>query len=243
MILYPAIDLKGGACVRLAQGDMARATLFNPDPAAQARSFAAAGAEWLHVVDLDGAFAGRSINADAVAAILAAVRVPLQLGGGIRDMGAIEGWLGRGVARVILGTAAVKNPGLVREACRKFPGRVAVGIDARQGRVAVEGWAETSDLDVLTLARRFEDAGVAAIIFTDIERDGLLGGVDVAGTAALARSLRTPVIASGGVGGIADIQRLSGAGIAGVVVGRALYEGWLDLAAALALLKQGAPSC
>ncbi len=243
MILYPAIDLKGGACVRLAQGDMARATLFNPDPAAQARSFAAAGAEWLHVVDLDGAFAGRSVNAAAVAAILAAVRVPLQLGGGIRDMGAIEGWLGRGVARVILGTAAVKNPALVREACRKFPGRVAVGIDARGGRVAVEGWAETSDLDVLTLARRFEDAGVAAIIFTDIDRDGLLGGVDVAGTAALARGVKTPVIASGGVGGIADIQRLFGAGIAGVVVGRALYDGRLDLAAALAVLKQGAPSC
>ena len=243
MILYPAIDLKGGACVRLAQGDMARATLFNPDPAAQARSFAAAGAEWLHVVDLDGAFAGRSVNAAAVAAILAAVRVPLQLGGSIRDMGAIEGWLGRGAARVILGTAAVKNPALVREACRKFPGRVAVGIDARGGRVAVEGWAETSDLDVLTLARRFEDAGVAAIVFTDIERDGLLGGVDVAGTAALARGVKTPVIASGGVGGIADIQRLFGAGIAGVVVGRALYDGRLDLAAALALLRQGAPSC
>lgn len=243
MILYPAIDLKGGACVRLAQGDMARATVFNPDPAAQARRFAAAGAEWLHVVDLDGAFAGRSVNAEAVAAILAAVRVPLQLGGGIRDLAAVEAWLARGVARVILGTAAVKNPALVREACRKFPGRVAVGIDARQGRVAVEGWAETSDLDVPTLARRFEDAGVAAIVFTDIDRDGLLGGVDVAGTAALARSLRTPVIASGGVGGIEDIQRLSGAGIAGVVVGRALYDGRLDLAAALALLKQGAPLC
>jgi phosphoribosylformimino-5-aminoimidazole carboxamide ribotide isomerase len=243
VILYPAIDLKGGACVRLAQGDMARATLFNPDPTAQARSFAAAGAEWLHVVDLDGAFAGRSVNATAVAAILAAVRVPLQLGGGIRDMGAIEGWLGRGVARVILGTAAVKNPALVREACRKFPGKIAVGIDARGGRVAVEGWAETSDLDAPTLARRFEDAGVVAIVFTDIERDGLLGGVDVAGTAALARSVRTPVIASGGVGGIEDIQRLAGAGIAGVVVGRALYDGRLELGAALALLKRGATSC
>lgn len=243
MILYPAIDLKGGACVRLAQGDMARATLFNDDPAAQARSFAAAGAEWLHVVDLDGAFAGRSVNAGAVAAILAALRVPLQLGGGIRDLPAIEGWLGRGVARIILGTAAVKDPGLVREACRKFPGRIAVGIDARRGRVAVEGWAETSDLDTLTLARRFEDAGVAAIVFTDIERDGLLGGVDVAGTAALARSVKTPVIASGGVGVIEDIQRLSGAGIAGVVVGRALYDGRLDLAAAIRLTRAGAPSC
>lgn len=243
MILYPAIDLKGGACVRLAQGDMARATLFNADPAAQARRFAEAGAEWLHVVDLDGAFAGRAVNGEAVSAILAAVRLPLQLGGGIRDMAAIEGWLGRGVARVILGTAAVKNPDLVRQACWKFPGRIAVGIDARAGRVAVEGWAETSDLDAGTLARRFEDAGVAAIIFTDIDRDGLLGGVDVAGTAALARSVRTPVIASGGVAGIEDIQRLSGAGVAGVVVGRALYDGRLDLAAALALLREGAPTC
>jgi len=243
LILYPAIDLKAGRCVRLAQGDMARATVFNADPAAQARDFAAADAEWLHVVDLDGAFAGRAINGAAVSAILAAVRMPVQLGGGIRDMAAIEGWLGRGVARVILGTAAVKNPALVREACRNFAGRVAVGIDARAGRVAVEGWAETSELGALELARRFEDAGVAAIVYTDIERDGLLGGVDVAGTAALAKSIRIPVIASGGVGGIEDIQRLSGAGVAGVVVGRALYDGRLDLAAAVALTRQGAPLC
>ena len=243
MILYPAIDLKGGQCVRLAQGDMARATVFNADPAAQAQSFAKAGAEWLHVVDLDGAFAGRAVNGEAVAAILASVRMPVQLGGGIRDMAAIEGWLARGVARVILGTAAVKNPELVRDACRKFAGRVAVGIDARQGRVAVEGWSETSGLSALELARRFEDAGVAAIVFTDIERDGLLGGVDVAGTAALAASIGIPVIASGGVGGIEDIQRLSGAGVAGVVVGRALYDGRLDLAAAVALTQKGARSC
>ena len=243
MILYPAIDLKAGRCVRLAQGDMTRATVFNADPAAQARSFAAAGAEWLHVVDLDGAFAGRAVNGAAVAAILAAVKMPVQLGGGIRDMAAVEGWLGRSVARVILGTAAVKNPALVRDACRKFPGRIAVGIDARAGRVAVEGWAETSELDALALARRFEDAGVAAIVYTDIERDGLLGGVDIAGTAALAASIRIPVIASGGVGGIEDIQRLSGAGVAGVVVGRALYDGRLDLAAAVALTRAGAPIC
>lgn len=245
MILYPAIDLKGGSCVRLAQGDMARATVFNADPAAQARSFAAAGADWLHIVDLDGAFAGRSVNGAAVAAILGAVSIPLQLGGGIRDMAAIEDWLERGVARIILGTVAVKDPALVREACKRFPGRIAVGIDARGGQVAVEGWAESAALDAPTLARRFLDAGVAAIVFTDIERDGLLGGVNVAVTAALAKSVPIPVIASGGVGGIEDIQRLSGAGagIAGVVVGRALYDGRLDLAAALALLKQGAPLC
>jgi phosphoribosylformimino-5-aminoimidazole carboxamide ribotide isomerase len=243
VILYPAIDLKNGQCVRLAQGDMARATVFNADPAAQARTFAAAGAEWLHVVDLDGAFAGRSVNGGTVSAILAAVRLPLQLGGGIRDMAAVESWLGRGVARVILGTAAVKDPALVREACRRFPGRIAVGIDARAGRVAVEGWAETSELSALELARRFEDAGVAAIVFTDIERDGLLGGVDVAGTAALAKSVRVPVIASGGVGGIEDIRRLSDSGVAGVVVGRALYDGRLDLAAAVALTRQRAARC
>jgi phosphoribosylformimino-5-aminoimidazole carboxamide ribotide isomerase len=243
VILYPAIDLKGGACVRLAQGDPARATLFNRDPAGQARSFAAAGAEWLHVVDLDGAFAGRPVNAEAVAAILAAVGLPVQLGGGIRDLAAVEAWLGRGIARVILGTAAVKNPDLVREACREFPGRIAVGIDARCGRVAVEGWAETSVLDALTLARRFEDAGVAAMILTDIDRDGLLGGVDLAGTAALARGVRVPVIASGGVGGIEDIERLARAGIAGAVVGRALYEGRLDLAAAIRVARSGAPAC
>jgi phosphoribosylformimino-5-aminoimidazole carboxamide ribotide isomerase len=243
VILYPAIDLKGGACVRLAQGDMSRATLFNADPAAQARSFAAAGAEWLHVVDLDGAFAGRSVNAGAVAAILAALRLPLQLGGGIRDMAAIESWLGRGVARVILGTAAVKNPALLRAAARAFPGRIAVGIDARDGRVAVEGWAETSELDALTLARRVEEAGVAAIVFTDIARDGLMAGVDVAGSAALARAVRIPVIASGGVGGIEDIERLAEAGLAGAVVGRALYEGRLDLAAAIRLAQGRAPAC
>jgi phosphoribosylformimino-5-aminoimidazole carboxamide ribotide isomerase len=238
MILYPAIDLKGGQCVRLRQGDMAQATVFNSDPADQARRFVAAGAEWIHIVDLDGAFAGRAVNGAAVEAILAAASRPCQLGGGIRDLAAIEAWLARGVSRVILGTVALRDPDLVRQACRQFPGRVAVGIDARGGHVAVEGWAETSALTVAELALRFEDAGVAAIIHTDIDRDGLLQGVNVEATAALARRIRTPVIASGGVAGLEDLRALLAAGaIAGVVAGRALYDGRLILEEALALLS------
>ncbi|WP_119460513.1 1-(5-phosphoribosyl)-5-[(5-phosphoribosylamino)methylideneamino]imidazole-4-carboxamide isomerase [Rhodospirillaceae bacterium SYSU D60014] len=239
MILFPAIDLKDGACVRLRQGDMAAATVFNENPAAQARSFAAQGVDWLHLVDLDGAFAGRPMNAAAVDAILAAVDRPCQLGGGIRDRATIDRWLERGIARVILGTAALKDPALVREACRAHPGRIAVGIDARGGRVAVEGWAETSEISAEELALRFEDAGVAAIIYTDIERDGVLSGVNAAATAALAAALATPVIASGGVGSLDDLHALkavAASGIAGVIVGRALYDGRLDIGAALALL-------
>lgn len=247
MILFPAIDLKDGVCVRLRQGDMNAATVFNDDPAAQARAFAAAGVEWLHLVDLDGAFAGRPVNAEAVDGILAAVDLPCQLGGGIRDLATVERWLGRGIARVILGTAALKDPALVRTACRSFPGRIAVGIDARGGRVAVEGWAETSEISARELALRFEDAGVAAIIHTDIERDGLLAGANAEATAALAAAVSTPVIASGGVGGLEDLRALKAveaSGIAGVVVGRALYDGRLDLAAALALLRpEGAAAC
>jgi phosphoribosylformimino-5-aminoimidazole carboxamide ribotide isomerase len=238
MILFPAIDLKGGACVRLLRGDMARATTYNPDPADQARAFRDAGFAWLHVVDLDGAFAGRSVNAAAVAAILAAVDLPLQLGGGLRDIAAIEGWLDRGVARVILGTAAVKTPALVREACRAFPGQVAVGIDARAGRVAVEGWAADSEMLAVDLARAFEDAGVAALIHTDIDRDGALQGPNVAATAALARAVAVPVIASGGIASLDDLRALkaSGAPLDGAISGRALYEGRIDLAEAVTLL-------
>jgi phosphoribosylformimino-5-aminoimidazole carboxamide ribotide isomerase len=240
VILYPAIDLKDGACVRLVQGEMDAATRFNDDPAAQAASFAAAGCRWLHVVDLNGAFAGRPVNGAAVAAIIKAAKVPVQLGGGIRDLATIDSWLSAGIARVILGTVAVKNPELVREACRLYPGRVAVGIDARQGRVAVEGWAETSDLSGLDLARRFEDAGVAAVIYTDIERDGLLKGVNVAATAALAQAIAIPVIASGGIGSLADLLAVKAAaqsGIEGVICGRALYDGRVDLAAAVKALE------
>jgi phosphoribosylformimino-5-aminoimidazole carboxamide ribotide isomerase len=238
MILYPAIDLKDGACVRLERGVMDRATVFNADPPAQARAFADAGCTWLHVVDLDGAFAGRPMNAAAVEAIVAAVDLKLQLGGGIRDLATIERWLDAGLARVILGTAALKDPALVREACRLFPGRVAVGIDARDGRVAVEGWAETSTLTALELARRFEDCGVAALIHTDIERDGMLRGANVAATAALARAIATPVIVSGGVSSLDDLRAVkaeAASGIAGAICGRALYDGRLDLAEALAL--------
>ncbi|MBB5222216.1 phosphoribosylformimino-5-aminoimidazole carboxamide ribotide isomerase [Amaricoccus macauensis] len=238
MILYPAIDLKDGQCVRLLRGDMQAATVFGDDPAAQARAFAAAGCEWLHIVDLNGAFAGRPVNGDAVSAILGAVAVPVQLGGGIRDRAAIEGWLEAGVARVILGTVALRDPGLVREAARANPGRVAVGIDARDGMVAVEGWAETSDVTATDLARRFEDAGVAAIIYTDIDRDGAMQGPNVAATAALARAVSIPVIASGGVSSLDDLRALkeSGAPLDGAISGRALYEGRLDLREAVRFL-------
>ncbi|MFQ5773793.1 MAG: 1-(5-phosphoribosyl)-5-[(5-phosphoribosylamino)methylideneamino]imidazole-4-carboxamide isomerase [Kiloniellaceae bacterium] len=240
MILFPAIDLKDGRAVRLVRGAMDTATVFNEDPAAQARAFVDAGFAWLHVVDLDGAFAGRPVNRAAVEAVLAAVEAPVQLGGGIRDMATIEGWLAAGVARVILGTAAVKDPALVHAACRRFPGRVAVGIDARAGRVAVEGWAEDSALEAAGLARRFEDAGVAAIVYTDIERDGALEGVNVEATLALARGVRVPVIASGGVASLDDIAALlalEAEGIEGVICGRALYDGRIDPASALALVR------
>jgi phosphoribosylformimino-5-aminoimidazole carboxamide ribotide isomerase len=238
MILYPAIDLKAGQCVRLLRGEMSAATVFNDDPGAQAARFAAAGCRALHVVDLDGAFAGQPMNRQAVAAILAAVSVPVQLGGGIRDLATIEGWLAAGVARIILGTVALTKPDLVRAACRRWPGHVVVGIDARDGKVAVEGWAETSAVTALELALRFEDAGVAAIVFTDIDRDGALQGVNVAATAALARGISTPVIASGGVASLDDIVALKaheGDGVAGAILGRALYDGRVDLGAALAV--------
>jgi len=237
MILYPAIDLKDGQCVRLLRGDMAKATVFGEDPAAQARAFAQVGCAWLHLVDLNGAFAGAPVNGAAVEAILNAVDVPCQLGGGIRDMATIEGWLKRGVARVILGTVAVENPALVREAAKAFPGRVAVGIDARGGLVATRGWAEVTDVQATDLARSFEDAGVAAIIYTDIDRDGAMGGPNVAATAALGRAVGIPVIASGGVSSLADLMALRDVGgIAGAISGRALYDGALDLRAALAAL-------
>jgi phosphoribosylformimino-5-aminoimidazole carboxamide ribotide isomerase len=241
LTLYPAIDLKDGACVRLVQGEMSAATLFNDNPAAQAASFVEAGCTWLHVVDLNGAFVGRPVNSSAVAAILGVTgEVPVQLGGGIRDLSTIEFWLSAGVGRVILGTVAVKNPALVQKACKLYPGRIAVGIDARAGHVAVEGWAETSELSALELALRFEDAGVAAIIYTDIERDGKLTGVNVEATAALAAKLSTPVIASGGVASLDDLVKLKareGEGIEGVICGRALYDGRVKLADALALLE------
>ncbi|MSO80611.1 MAG: 1-(5-phosphoribosyl)-5-[(5-phosphoribosylamino)methylideneamino]imidazole-4-carboxamide isomerase [Alphaproteobacteria bacterium] len=242
MILYPAIDLKGGQCVRLLRGDMAQATVYGDDPAAQASSFACAGAQWLHVVDLDGAFAGQPVNGAAVRAILAAVApLPVQLGGGIRDRAGIEGWLDAGIARVILGTVAVRDPALVREAARAHPGRVAAGIDARNGKAAVEGWAEATEMEVIELAHRMADAGVAAIVYTDIERDGALGGANVAATDALARACGVPVIASGGIGSLDDIRAVMAAaasGIEGVIVGRALYDGRVGLAEALALLAE-----
>jgi len=238
MILYPAIDLKDGQCVRLLRGDMAAATVFGEDPAAQAASFQAAGCAWLHLVDLNGAFAGQPVNAAAVEAILARVTVPCQLGGGIRDMATIAMWLDRGLARVILGTAAVETPALVREAARAFPGRVAVGIDARQGRVATKGWATETDLLVTDLARSYEDAGVAALIYTDIDRDGAMQGPNIAATEALARAVTLPVIASGGVSRLADLLALRDTGvIAGAISGRALYDGAIDLAAALKALR------
>jgi phosphoribosylformimino-5-aminoimidazole carboxamide ribotide isomerase len=245
VILYPAIDLKDGACVRLVRGEMASATVFNDDPAAQARRFAEAGFEWLHVVDLNGAFAGHSVNGAAVAAIRDAVGVHIQLGGGIRDRRAIEHWLDLGIDRVVLGTAALREPDLVRRAAADHPGAIAVGIDARAGRVAVAGWVESADIGVVELARRFEDCGVAALIHTDIARDGALGGVDAMATADLARQVRTPVIASGGVASLADIAALRGheaAGIAGIICGRALYDGRIDPRVALRLVAQRA-SC
>ena len=241
MILFPAIDLKDGQCVRLKLGDMAQATVFNDDPAAQARRFEGQGFEYIHVVDLNGAFAGKPVNAPAVEAILAAVKVPVQLGGGIRDLDTIEAWLGKGIHRVILGTAAVRDPTLVREACRTFPGRVAVGIDAKGGKVAVEGWAQSSELLAIDLAQRFEDAGVAAIVYTDIDRDGILKGLNLPATADLARATAIPVIASGGLAGIEDVNvllRPEYRMLEGAITGRALYDGRLDAEAALALIKR-----
>ena len=238
MILYPAIDLKDGQAVRLVHGDMTRATVFSDDPTAQARSFVEAGCEWLHLVDLNGAFAGQPVNAAPVEAILAACDVPAQLGGGIRDMATIERWLDKGLARVILGTVAVENPDLVRQAARAFPGQVAVGIDARGGKVATKGWAEETDVDATDLAKSFEDAGVAAIIYTDILRDGAMGGPNIEATAALARAVTIPVIASGGVSSLEDLTALKATGvIEGAISGRALYDGAIDLAEALQVLS------
>lgn len=237
--IYPAIDLKDGACVRLEQGDMGRATIFSEDPAAQATFFQSLGFRSLHLVDLNGAFAGEQVNGRAVNAILRATDLEVQLGGGIRDLASIESWLKAGVTRIVLGTAAVREPALVEAACKAFPGQIAVGIDARAGRVAVQGWAEATDLTAEDLAARFADAGVAAIIYTDIERDGIRAGVNVEATAGLARAIDIPVIASGGVGGLADIEALlrqRDAGIVGVIVGRALYDGALDAGAAMDLL-------
>ena len=246
MILFPAIDLKGGECVRLLHGDMAQATVFNTDPAAQAAAFEAQGFEFLHVVDLDGAFAGKPVNAEAVDSILSRVGMPVQLGGGIRELRTIEAWLSRGVRRVIIGTAAVRDPALVREAARLFPGQVAVGIDARDGFVAVEGWATTSRTTAPDLGRRFEDAGVAAVIYTDIARDGALKGLNIEATVALAAAITVPVIASGGLASLADVERLlqpDCARIAGAITGRALYDGRLDPVEALALIRDRAAPC
>ena len=237
MILYPAIDLKDGQAVRLVHGDMAQSTVFNDDPAAQARSFVQAGCKWLHLVDLNGAFAGTPVNAAPVEAILKSCNVPAQLGGGIRDMATIESWLDKGLARVILGTVAVENPTLVREAARAFPGQVAVGIDARKGKVATKGWAEETDAEATELAKSFEDAGVAAIIYTDILRDGAMGGPNIDATADLARAVSIPIIASGGVASLTDLQALKSTGvISGAISGRALYDGAIDLREALAAL-------
>jgi len=244
MIFFPAIDLKEGQCVRLVRGDMARATVFNADPAAQARAFMDAGCEWLHVVDLDGATLGRPVNTEAVESILAAVDIPLQLGGGIRDLKTMAHWLDKGVRRVILGTSAVRDPALVKEACRLNPGRVAVGIDACDGFVAVEGWAEVSEMKALDLALQFEDAGVAAIVYTDIDRDGAMEGLDIGAALILAEAVSTPVIAAGGVSSMAELRELKAAGegvLEGVISGRAVYDGRIDPAAAAALLR-GAPS-
>jgi len=246
LILFPAIDLKDGQCVRLYKGDMEKATVFNDNPAGQAKTFEAAGAEWLHLVDLNGAFAGQPVNGEAVEGILSAVSMPVQLGGGIRDMKTIEMWLGKGIRRVILGTVAVKTPDLVRQAAREFPGRVVVGIDARSGMVAVDGWADTTQMRAADLARAFEDAGVAAIVYTDIDRDGALTGVNVDATAALAEAVSIPIIASGGVAGPDDLERLKTAAgrcrgtIEGVISGRAIYDGRLTLESALRQLAETA---
>jgi phosphoribosylformimino-5-aminoimidazole carboxamide ribotide isomerase len=240
VILFPAIDLKNGQCVRLEQGDMARATVFNLDPAAQAASFERQGFEYLHVVDLDGAFAGKPMNAQAVEAMLKTVKFPVQLGGGIRDMATLEAWLEKGISRVIIGTAAVRDPAFVKEAATKHPGKVAVGLDARDGKVAVEGWAETSTVTVLDIAKRFEDAGVAAIIFTDIARDGLLKGLNLDATIELADAISIPVIASGGLASIDDVRAMltpRAKKLEGAISGRALYDGRIDPAQALALIK------
>jgi phosphoribosylformimino-5-aminoimidazole carboxamide ribotide isomerase len=240
LILFPAIDIKDGVCVRLEQGDMARATVFNRDPAAQAQTFVAEGFEYLHVVDLDAAFAGRPVNVRAVERILESIPLPVQLGGGLRDMGAISSWLEKGVDRAIIGTAAVRDPSLVREAARTFPGRIAVGLDARDGNVAVQGWAETSELTALEIAQRFEDAGVAAIIYTDISRDGLLKGLNLDATIALAEAVTIPVIASGGLASLEDIRLMlepRAVRLAGAIAGRALYDGRLNASEALRLIR------
>ncbi|MGA8076596.1 MAG: 1-(5-phosphoribosyl)-5-[(5-phosphoribosylamino)methylideneamino]imidazole-4-carboxamide isomerase [Xanthobacteraceae bacterium] len=243
MILFPAIDLKNGEAVRLQQGDMARATVFNRDPAAQAAAFVRQGFDYLHIVDLDGAFAGKPMNAAAVDGILAAVSIPVQLGGGIRDRATLDAWLGKGVARVIIGTAAVRDPALVKDAARAHPGRVAVGLDARDGKVAVEGWAATSELSALDIARRFEDAGVAAIVYTDVARDGMLKGLNLEATIALAAHVSIPVIASGGFASLDDVRALlqpRAQKLQGAIVGRALYDGRLDAAEALKLIRSAA---
>ena len=243
MILFPAIDLKDGQCVRLKLGDMAQATVFNDNPAAQAKSFEAQGFEWLHLVDLNGAFEGRPVNGNAVEAILKAISIPLQLGGGIRDLATIEHWLSRGVTRVILGTIALRNPKIVIEACKEFPGKIVVGIDAKAGRVAVEGWGESSSLTAIELAQRFEDVGVAAIVFTDIDRDGILKGINFEKTLELANSVNIPVIASGGLASIKDVQRLLESDCAileGAISGRAIYDGRLNAAEALKLIREAA---
>ncbi|HEY1363226.1 MAG TPA: 1-(5-phosphoribosyl)-5-[(5-phosphoribosylamino)methylideneamino]imidazole-4-carboxamide isomerase [Xanthobacteraceae bacterium] len=240
MILYPAIDLKDGACVRLEQGDMARLTLFNRDPALQAQAFEAQGFEFLHIVDLDGAVAGRPVNTSAVERILQTVAIPIQLGGGIRDAATVESWFERGVGRIVIGTAAVRDPGLVMRAAGKFPNRVAVALDARDGKVAVEGWVKTSETSVLDIARRFEDAGVAAIVYTDISRDGLLRGLNLEASIALAEAVETPIIASGGLASIEDVKALlepRASKLAGAIAGRALYDGTLDAREALTLIR------
>lgn len=243
MILFPAIDLKDGQCVRLKLGDMSQATVFSDDPVAQARSFEKQGFPWLHLVDLNGAFAGRPVNGAAVEAILRSVSIPVQLGGGIRTMAQIEEWLSKGIRRVILGTVALRDPNLVRDACKAHPGRITVGIDAKGGRVAVEGWAETADLTAIDLARRFEHAGVAAIIYTDIDRDGVLKGLNIESTLALANSTSIPVIASGGLASIADVERMlqpDCKNLMGAITGRALYDGRLDPAQALDMIRKAA---
>jgi len=238
MILYPAIDLKDGQCVRLFKGDMNQATVFGDDPAAQAKSFEQAGCQWLHLVDLNGAFAGEPVNGAAIEAILSEVTVPAQLGGGIRDLATIEAWLSKGIARVILGTVAVENPNLVHDAARTFPGMVAVGLDARKGKVATRGWAEETELDVIDLAKRYEDAGIAAIVYTDIDRDGAMDGPNIDTTEALARAVHVPVVASGGVSSMDDLLRLKNTGVvSGAISGRALYDGAIDLTMAIAALQ------